>query len=147
MGDWFVVSSSGREPGTRSPWPRLAPVATGGAAGTLVRAGSDAVLGPWSTVVVDLLGAFALGVLLEALARRPAAPGGTRVRLVAGTGFLGAFTTYGTVAVRAAEGLAAAPVSTVLGVLALLLGGALSAAAGAAVGAALSGGLSGGRTR
>lgn len=138
VGDWVLVSGDGREPGAPTSWSRLALVAVGGAAGTLVRAGSDVALGGWSTVVVDLVGAFALGALLEALTRRPATPSAARLRLAAGTGFLGAFTTYGTVAVRAAEGLAVAPVRTVLGVVALLLGGVLAAAAGAAAGAAVS---------
>lgn len=53
------------------------------------------------------------------------------VRLLLGTGFLGALTTYGTLAGRAAEGLRTAPVMTVVELLALLAAGVLAAGAGA----------------
>ncbi len=86
-------------------------VALGGALGTLARGGLDALAqaapwsGPvasfllvaWSTVLVDLGGAFFLGALSAFLARRAApSPGLVRLRLFAATGFAGAFTTYGT---------------------------------------------------
>jgi CrcB protein len=55
---------------------------------------------PTATLVTNLAGAFALGVLLEALVRRGDDTGGRRIaRLLLGTGFLGAFTTYSTFAV------------------------------------------------
>lgn len=91
--------------------PAWAFVASGGALGALARGGLDALAAarpwslpilaylplPWSTVLVDLLGAFLLGALSAALARR-AAPTRRQVslRLFAATGFAGAFTTYGT---------------------------------------------------
>lgn len=89
-------------------------VAAGGAAGALARGGLDALaeafplpgafapvasLLPlaWSTLLVDLAGAFLLGALSALLARRAApTPGLVRLRLFAATGFAGAFTTYGT---------------------------------------------------
>lgn len=91
---------------------------------------------PTATFTVNLAGAFLLGVLLEALARRGDDSGRRRLlRLGLGTGFLGSFTTYSALAVdtdllvRAHRpGLAAAYAlsSVVLGV--------LLAAAGVAVG-------------
>ena len=56
---------------------------------------------PFSTLVINLAGAFLLGLILEALARRGDDSGRRRIlRLVAGTGFCGAFTTYSTFAVE-----------------------------------------------
>lgn len=57
---------------------------------------------PVATFLVNLMGAFILGLLLEGLARRGDDTGARRfVRLGIGTGFLGAFTTYSTLAVDA----------------------------------------------
>ena len=57
---------------------------------------------PWDTFVTNLFGAFALGALLETLARAGPDTGRRRaVRLGVGAGFLGAFTTYSTLAVEA----------------------------------------------
>ena len=59
--------------------------------------------GPWpmATFVVNIVGAFLLGVLLEALGRRgPDVGSRQRWRLLLGTGFLGAFTTYSALAVE-----------------------------------------------
>lgn len=80
-------------------------VATGGFLGAAARYGVSLGLptrtGSWptGTFVVNLAGAFLLGVLLEALARRGPDEGCRRhVRLFLGTGFCGAFTTYSTLA-------------------------------------------------
>jgi CrcB protein len=55
---------------------------------------------PAATFLVNIVGAFLLGVLLEVLALRgPDVGGRRRWRLLAGTGFLGAFTTYSALAV------------------------------------------------
>jgi CrcB protein len=56
---------------------------------------------PTATFVVNIVGAFVLGLLLEALARSGPDVGWRRVmRLFAGTGFCGALTTYSTLAVE-----------------------------------------------
>ncbi len=78
----------------------LALVVLGGAAGTLSRFGVNEVvpgegLFPWATFIVNLVGSFALGVLLAALLTRR-----TELRLLLGTGFLGGFTTYSALAVE-----------------------------------------------
>lgn len=78
----------------------LALVVFGGAAGTLSRFGvnealPDGGLFPWATFTVNVVGSFALGVLLAALLTRR-----TELRLLFGTGFLGGFTTYSALAVE-----------------------------------------------
>ena len=56
---------------------------------------------PWATFMINLAGAFILGALLEGLARSGGDTGWRqRVRLFAGTGFCGAFTTYSTLALE-----------------------------------------------
>ena len=56
---------------------------------------------PWSTLAVNALGAFGLGLLGAWVAGRIVNGAGNpsslrRLKLLAGTGFAGAFTTYGT---------------------------------------------------
>jgi CrcB protein len=83
-------------------------VAAGGAAGAAARDAVEQALPtaahgfPVATLLINLSGAFALGLLIEALVRAgPETPRRRRTRLVLGTGFLGAFTTYSTFAVEA----------------------------------------------
>ncbi len=84
----------------------IALVALGGAAGSLARHGVELLLGtsdglPVGTLTVNLVGAFALGALLEGLATRGSDVGHRRTaRLLVGTGFLGGFTTYSALAVE-----------------------------------------------
>lgn len=86
-------------------WQAIALVIAGGAVGTLIRYVLLLVLPewggmPWPVFLINLAGAFILGWLLEALARRGPDAGRRRVvRLFAGTGMLGGFTTYSTFAV------------------------------------------------
>ncbi|WP_083874280.1 fluoride efflux transporter CrcB [Nocardia paucivorans] len=55
---------------------------------------------PLTTFVINIVGAFLLGLLLEGLTRLGPDTGlRRRVRLTVGTGVLGAFTTYSTLAV------------------------------------------------
>ncbi|WP_040399327.1 fluoride efflux transporter FluC [Cellulomonas massiliensis] len=119
-------------------------VAAGGAVGTTLRALLERAWPaepggwPWTTSAINLVGSFALGALLETLARQGPDEGRRRlVRLGAGTGVLGGFTTYSTFVVEVerrlsggvvATGLAYALVSVVLGLVAAWLG---VAAAGA----------------
>ncbi|UPW02272.1 fluoride efflux transporter CrcB [Halorussus gelatinilyticus] len=78
-------------------------VAVGGFAGAIARhAVAVALPGgfPWGTLAVNVLGSFALGVLLfEATVTGRLGP---ETRLVLGTGFLSSFTTYSTFALQTA---------------------------------------------
>ncbi|MCK2215802.1 CrcB family protein [Actinomadura sp. ATCC 31491] len=87
--------------------PRLiALVAAGGAAGTALRqlvglGLPDGRQWPWALIAVNVTGAFALGLLTQALARRgPETRLRRDVRLGAGTGALGAYTTYSSLAAQ-----------------------------------------------
>ena len=119
-------------------------VFVGGMGGTLSRFWLDGVLPapqglPLPTLLINLSGSFLLGLLLEALLRAGPDRGKRRmVRLLAGTGFLGGFTTYSTFTVEAMglgiDGdywLAAGYVA------ASLLGGILLSVAGIGLAAAL----------
>lgn len=122
--------------------PRLlALVAAGGVAGTAAREGVALALpatGVLPTLAVNLAGGFLLGLLLESLLLAgPDAGARRRLRLVAGTGFLGGFTTYSSLATESAtllHGHAAASVVYAVGTLA---GGALACWAGLGVAIAL----------
>lgn len=125
-------------------------VATGGAAGALARAGLDALaelfpysgvlasfmLLPWSTVTANLGGAFFLGALSAFLTRKmELTPQLLRLRLLAATGFAGAFTTYGSLIAASGMAMIRTPnVTTILSAAAasllLLLLGVISAAGG-----------------
>lgn len=104
-------------------------VGAGGLAGTAVRYAAAALLGrppdlwPWATFAVNIVGAFVLGCLLEGLARSEAR-GRHVVRLVVGTGFCGALTTYSSLALDAVH---------------LAQGGRAGVAAGYALGSILAG--------
>lgn len=78
-------------------------IVAGASAGTALRSWLEAVFAPapgawpWVTFWINVLGSFALGVLLEALAGTGPDQGWRRrVRLGVGTGLLGGFTTYST---------------------------------------------------
>lgn len=81
-------------------------VFAGGAAGTVSRYGLGLVIPtlngfPLPTFLVNLVGAFALGLLLEGLLRGGNDVGWRqRVRLLFGPGFLGGFTTYSSLCVE-----------------------------------------------
>ena len=121
-------------------WGAVALVATGGAAGCVLRyLVGVAMLGvsgtfPWGTLSINVAGSFLLGALLGALPPEHAG------RLLFGTGFCGGFTTFSTFSIetvalmehgehgRASAYLAASVAFSVL-----------AAAAGAALGRAVTG--------
>lgn len=111
-------------------------VAAGGAIGSslrhLVNVASLRWLGPgfpWSTLAVNIVGCFAMGVLIELIARRFGAS--QEMRLFIATGILGGFTTFSAFSLdaallweRGAHGVAALYVSaSVIGALAALFAG------------------------
>lgn len=119
-------------------WMHIAIVGIGAFAGTLARyeigilIPTDMNGWPTATLLVNIVGAFLLGLLLQTLLHHGKDEGARRVlRLTVGTGFMGAFTTYSSLAtssvllVRSNElGLAMvyAVGSVVLGILACALG-------------------------
>ncbi|MFJ2355694.1 fluoride efflux transporter FluC [Frigoribacterium sp. NPDC087798] len=126
----------------------IALVALGGALGTAARVGITLVVPSWGAFdtaifAINVVGAFVLGVLLERLLRSGPDEGGRRrLRLLVGTGVLGGFTTYSSLATETAA-LAGAGggdlvVAVLYGLLSLVLG-VLAAAAGIRVGARLAG--------
>jgi len=111
-------------------------VALGGIIGALARAEIDVLIPhatgtwPWSTFAVNMLGAFVIGLLLQALLRVDR----RWVRPFAITGILGGFTTFSALSMQtrdmlaagnAAQALAYAIGSVIVGVLAVGLGIAL----------------------
>lgn len=120
----------------------VAVVAAGGIFGALARYGLGLVLPqpngwPLSTLLINLMGALALGALLEGLSRQGRDLGGLRmIRLLVGTGFLGAFTTYSTLALDAVHLFRADRAGAALLYLAAsLLGGAAATTLGIWIGA------------
>ncbi len=117
-------------------------VAIGGAAGTGCRAALSSAFPaaggwPWATFAVNLSGAFALGLLVHALALLGPDDGRRRAaRLVCGTGFLGGYTTYSTFMVESVHlAESDAWVGAASYDLASVIGGVLAAAAGMALAA------------
>lgn len=87
-------------------WRDVGLVALGGALGTAARAGLTLVagdLGPALVPLVNVVGAFLIGILFGIGSRMPPTPRARRVQLFMGTGVLGGFTTYSALAVEAAD--------------------------------------------
>lgn len=131
------------DPPPHTRWSLIALVALGGAIGTAVRAALAQALPTvdgisWTVLAINFVGAFCLGLLLDALARRGPDVGRRRVlRLFVGTGVLGGFTTYSTLADdtarlldvgRWAAGSGYALLSVVLGLAAVVAGLAVAGA-------------------
>jgi CrcB protein len=120
----------------------LAVVAVGGALGTAAREAVSLTIPtvgglPLAILVINVAGAFVLGVLLEALVRNGPDSGGRRLlRLGAGTGFCGGFTTYSTLAAGTAELLGSGTTGIAVGyAVGSVLLGTTAAWVGVAVGA------------
>jgi fluoride exporter len=119
----------------------VAMVFVGGALGTLCRYLVTLVIPEWNgvpiaTLVINVVGAFILGLLLVSLTHHGPDHGGRRAaRLFIGTGILGGFTTYSAFAVDA-DGLIAATqvVPGVLYALATIILGAAASFGGIALG-------------
>ncbi|CAG7611311.1 Putative fluoride ion transporter CrcB [Leucobacter soli] len=84
----------------------IAWVLLGGCLGGGSREALTAVIGPGAPIpvailIANLLGAFLLGLLLDSVAQRKSV-GAARARLLLGTGFLGGFTTYSSLALAVA---------------------------------------------
>jgi CrcB protein len=98
-----------RPPATRPlhlRWSSLGLVGLGGMVGTALREGLALTFAappggfPVAILVINLIGSFALGLLLESLVRRGSDEGRRRTaRLLVGTGLIGGFTTYSAFAV------------------------------------------------
>jgi fluoride exporter len=121
-------------------WRYILLVFCGGALGTAVRALISAAVPPVAglpvaTFGINVVGAFVLGMLLQSLASRGPDEGLRRdVRLFAGTGILGGFTTYSAFAVDA-DGLIVAQNlgGSILYAVATIVVGALASLAGIAL--------------
>lgn len=96
----------------------VALVAAGGAVGTLGRYGlahavPTVASWPVATLLANLVGAALLGMLLETLVRRgPESSRARRLRLTLGTGALGGFTTFSSLAYEVERLLAGGDVGT-----------------------------------
>jgi len=123
-------------------WSAIGLVTAGGAIGTLARYLVSLLVPEWGgmpvpILIINVVGAFLLGWLLTSLARGGADTGRRRMlRLFAGTGILGGFTTYSTFAVGA-DGLLAAdrPWIGIAYAVATVVVGAAASVAGIALGA------------
>jgi fluoride exporter len=125
-------------------WSAIGLVVAGGTIGTFIRYAVAQAIPEWGGIpvaifLINITGAFLLGWLLEALVRGGPDQGRRRtLRLFAGTGILGGYTTYSTFAVDT-DGLlmgAQFGASALYG-LATVLVGAAASVAGIALGAAL----------
>ncbi|MFC5502215.1 fluoride efflux transporter FluC [Lysinimonas soli] len=118
-------------------------VALGGALGTGARELLSLAIPaigafPMAIFVINLTGAFALGIALEVLLRLGPDEGHRRrLRLFVGTGFLGGYTTYSTLAVGTAQAITGGQAAIgILYALLSVIAGAAAAFAGIAVAAA-----------
>ena len=128
-------------------WPRLSPgvvaaIFVGGVFGGLARYGIGRAAPPradgfpWDIFVINLAGAFALAVLLVLVIE--VLPPTKYVRPAFGTGFIGAFTTFSSLAVATDQLLAHGHATLAIGyVFASTFGGLVAALFGLACGRAL----------
>lgn len=125
-------------------WQYLGLVVVGGALGTAAREALTLLIPQWGpipagTFLINVVGAFTLGALLESLVRRGPDHGRRRaLRLFVGTGILGGFTTYSSLATDTAMRLEPSRLGTALvySVGTIVVGG-LASWAGIAISAAV----------
>lgn len=118
-------------------WRSLVLVIIGGAAGAGLRAlctmpfadAAHPLVVPAITLVVNVAGAFGLGLLVAALGERH-----TRLRMLLGTGLMGGFTTYSAFAVHVSATFTAAPIVGILLAVLTLAGGVFAAGLGLSLG-------------
>ena len=88
-------------------WRDVGLVAAGGAIGTAARAGLTLALGddlgPALVPLVNVAGAFLIGILFGVRSRMPGSARAQRMQIFLGTGVLGGFTTYSALAVESAD--------------------------------------------
>lgn len=125
-------------------WRYIGLVFVGGAIGTCIRYLLSQVIPSWNgvpvaTFIINVTGAFLLGWLLETLSHGGPDVGARRnIRLFAGTGILGGYTTYSTFAVDT-DGLIASEhfANSIAYGLATIIVGAIASVVGIACGAAI----------
>lgn len=131
---------------SRSAIPDLGVVAVGGALGTLARYGITSAIGgpestsgfPLATLLINLLGAFLLGMVAAIVTSRGSAGRWRTLRLLLGTGVLGGFTTYSLLATDLAQAALADHWGVVAGYTgATLIGGVIASGLGLGAGRAL----------
>ncbi|MES2171931.1 MAG: CrcB family protein [Actinomycetota bacterium] len=120
-------------------WRELVAVGGGGVLGTGARLTLDAVIPhgdttfPWSTLIINVVGSFALGALVSTLWKRRDLPNWLRAGL--GAGLIGSFTTFSAVMVSlVAEGAHGEWMLAIAYLAATLLLGFAAAVAGIALG-------------
>jgi CrcB protein len=126
-------------------WRSLLAVAVGGVLGTAARWGVDTLIPhatpgslAVSTVVVNVVGSFVLGLLVASLWTRARVP--MWLKAGVGTGILGSFTTFSAVALNVVASAVEANVLAMLGALVLsTVFGLLAAWGGLALGRKLTG--------
>ncbi|MEJ5913031.1 fluoride efflux transporter FluC [Pseudokineococcus sp. 1T1Z-3] len=134
-----AASAPQRPPAHRSPVLLLG-VLVGGAVGTGLRLAAGLALPPqegaWpaGTLLVNVVGAFLLGLLLETLARRGPDVGARRAtRVVVGSGLLGGLTTTSALALETVELAGASPATALAYAGTTLVAGVAAAAVGVAL--------------
>lgn len=120
-------------------WRELVAVAIGGVIGTGLRLGLDTLVPhedagfPTSTLIINVVGAFALGFAVSALWERPGFP--AWLKAGSGAGLIGSFTTFSAVIVSlVAQAAAGEPLLALAYLVATLLLGFGAAVGGLAIG-------------
>ena len=98
-------------------------VVTGAAAGALARHYTSRGRSPWATCGINIAGSFILGAVVTASSLNP------RAKLLAGTGFCGAFTTFSTFSVETVRMWEAGQAGRAVGFVAANNVGSIAAAA------------------